>query len=134
MTSAYIKNNEEKHVDAELKSIDSSYLKLYAFTLVAGQNFSSGDTSASVILNREFLTEIGFTDPDEVIGLKMPGIGRNGAFVKGVVENFHSGSIHGKIRPCVFINNPGSFRIVNIKLEASSGNSKTALPGEICQP
>ena len=125
------KNNEEKHVDAELKSIDSSYLKLYSFTLVAGQNFSSSDTSASVILNREFLTEVGFTNPDEVIGLKMPGIGKNGAFVKGVVENFHSGSIHGKIRPCVFINNPGSFRIVNIKLEVSSSNSKIALPGEI---
>lgn len=128
---SFFKNNEEKHVDAELKSIDSSYLKLYSFTLVAGQNFSSSDTSASVILNREFLTEVGFTNPDEVIGLKMPGIGRNGAFVKGVVENFHSGSIHGKIRPCVFINNPGSFRIVNIKLEVSSSNSKIALPGEI---
>jgi putative ABC transport system permease protein len=125
------KNNEEKHIDAELKSIDSSYLKLYSFTLVAGQNFSSGDTSASVILNREFLSEVGFTDPNEVIGLKMPGIGRNGAFIKGVVENFHSGSIHGKIRPCVFINDPGSFHIVNIKLEVLSINSKTALAGEI---
>jgi putative ABC transport system permease protein len=125
------RNNEEKQVDAELKSIDSSYLKLYSFTIVAGQNFSALDTSASVILNREFLTETGFINPNEVIGLKMPGVGRNGAFVKGVVENFHSGSIHGKIRPCVFINNPGSYRIVSIKLEASSVNSKSALPGEI---
>ncbi len=125
------KNNEKKQVVAELKSIDSSYLKLYSFSLVAGQNFSFRDTSSSVILNREFLTEVGFTDPNEVIGLKMPGIGRNGAFVKGVVENFHSGSIHGKIRPCVFINYPGDYRIVNIKLEPSSSNSKSALPSEI---
>jgi len=119
------KNNEEKRIDAELKSIDSSYLKLYSFTLLAGQNFSASDTSATVILNREFLAEVGFNNPNEAIGLKMPGVGRNGAFIKGVVENFHSGSIHDKIRPCVFINDPGDYRIANIKLETS--NSKNAL-------
>jgi putative ABC transport system permease protein len=128
------KNNEKKEVDAEIKSIDSSYLNMYSFTILAGQNFTSGDTSNSVILNREFLTEVGYTNPNDAIGLKMPGIGKNGAFIKGVVEDFHSGSLHDKIRPCVFINDPGSYRIVNIKLESSSINKKGrsgVLPGEI---
>ena len=118
------RNNEKKDVDAELKSIDSSYLNLYSFRLLAGKNFTSKDTSATVILNREFLTETGFTNPDDVIGLKMPGIGRDGATIIGVVDDFHSGSLHGKIRPCVFYNFPGAYQFLNIKLESSdAGNS-----------
>src|SRR5665647_768446 len=42
--------------------------------------------------------------------------------IKGVVGDFHSGSLRNEIRPCVFFNNPGGFGIVNIKL-LSSGNS-----------
>jgi putative ABC transport system permease protein len=122
------RNNEKKDVDAELKSIDSSYLKLYSFNLIAGQNFASKDTSASVILNREFLTETGFTNPNDVIGLKMPGMGKDGAIVKGVVEDFHSGSLHGKIRPCVFYSYPGDYRVVNIKLESSAHIGKSGIP------
>jgi putative ABC transport system permease protein len=114
------RNNEKKDVDAELKSIDSAYLKLYNFKLLAGQNFTSKDTSATVLLNREFLTETGFTDPNDVIGLKMPGIGRDGAIIKGVVEDFHSGSLHEKIRPCVFYSDPGDYSVANIKLESSA--------------
>ena len=115
-----------------MKSIDSSYLNLYSFNLIAGQNFTSKDTSATVLLNREFLTETGFTDPNDVIGLKMPGMGRDGATVKGVVEDFHSGSLHGKIRPCVFYSNPGAYRVVNIKLESSAITGKSGiLPGDL---
>ncbi|MGC1390727.1 MAG: ABC transporter permease [Bacteroidales bacterium] len=121
------RNNEKKDIEAELKSIDSSYLKLYSFKLIAGQNFTSKDTLASVILNREFLTETGFTNPNDVIGLKMLGMGRDGAIVKGVVEDFHSGSLHGKIRPCVFYSNPGDFRFVNIKMESSPISRKSSI-------
>jgi ABC-type antimicrobial peptide transport system permease subunit len=121
------RNNEKKDVDAELKSIDSSYLQFYSFKLIAGRNLSSKDTSLTVLLNREFLTETGFSDPNDVIGLKIPGEGRDRAIVKGVVEDFHSGSLHGKIRPCVFYSNPGAYRVVNIKLESSAIMGKSGI-------
>jgi ABC-type antimicrobial peptide transport system permease subunit len=133
-TFSIFKNNEEKKVDAEIKSIDSSYLNMYSFTILGGQNFSSGDTSNSVILNREFLAEVGFTNPNDAIGSKILGISKDGSIIKGVVEDFYSGSLHDKIRPCVFINNPGSYRIVNIKLESSTINKSGRsgiLPGKI---
>jgi putative ABC transport system permease protein len=62
-----------------------------------------------------------------VIGLKIPGGGRDRAIVKGVVEDFHSGSLHGKIRPCVFYSNPGAYRVVNIKLESSAIMGKSGI-------
>jgi hypothetical protein len=124
--SSYI-NNQEKRIDAEIKFVDSSYLNLYSFTLIAGQNFSSKDTSAAIILNSEFLLEIGFKNADEAIGAIIKGPGGMSLNIKGVVGDFHSGSLRDKIRPCVFFNNPGGFGIVNIKLLSSgaSGNNNT---------
>jgi putative ABC transport system permease protein len=131
--SSYI-NNQEKRIDAEIKFVDSSYLNLYSFTLIAGQNFSLKDTSATIILNSEFLLEIGFKNADEAIGAIIKGPGGMRLNIKGVVGDFHSGSLRDKIRPCVFYNNPGGFGIVNIKLSSSGSSGKNnakALPGEI---
>jgi putative ABC transport system permease protein len=119
--SSYI-NNKEKKIDAEIKFVDRSYLNLYSFTLIAGQNFSSKDTSAAIILNSEFLLEIGFKNADEAVGAIIKGPDGMRLNIKGVVGDFHSGSLRDKIRPCVFFNNPRGFGIVNIKL-LSSGNS-----------
>lgn len=113
------KNNESKKIDAEIKSIDSSFLKMYSFSFAAGQNFSSTDTGFSVIVNREFLNETGFTNVNEALGVKIEGVRNGGAYIKGIVEDFHSGSLHDEIRPCVFINNPGAYRTVNIRLAHS---------------
>jgi putative ABC transport system permease protein len=131
---ALFKGNEKKQLDAEIKSIDTSYLMMYSFTLLAGQNFSTKDTAFGVIVNNEFLFETGFTNPDEALGVRIGGIGKNAAYIKGIVNNFHSGSLHDEIRPCVFINNPGAYRTVNIRLTSSGkekGRRKEALPGDI---
>jgi putative ABC transport system permease protein len=127
-------NNEKKSIDAELKSIDSSYLKLYSFDFLAGQNFTVSDTVNTIIVNMEFLTELGISDPNKALGIKIEGIAKDGAYIKGVVRDFHSGSLHDKIRPCLFYNNPGSFMTVNIKISTFGSNSRSntgILPGDI---
>ena len=110
-------NNEQKIIDAEHKSIDTSYIKIYSFELLAGQNFSSIDTSNTVLVNREFLTEMGIFTADEAVGMNIQGPDRSLLVIKGIVGDFHSGSLRDLIRPCVFISSPGGYRTVNIKLE-----------------
>jgi putative ABC transport system permease protein len=130
--SSYI-NNQEKRVDAEIKYIDTAYLNLYSFKLLAGQNFSSKDSTA-IILNSEFLLETGFKNADEAIGAAIRGPGGMKLIIKGVVGDFHSGSLRNEIRPCVFFNNPDGFGIVNIKLLSLGGSgikNAKALSGEI---
>lgn len=123
-------NNEQKIIDAEHKSIDSSYIKIYSFKLLAGQNFSSTDTTNTVLVNREFLTETGISTADEAVGQIILGPFRNRMIIKGVVEDFHSGSLRDKIRPCVFIVNPGGYRVINIKLEDTDIAGKST-PGRL---
>jgi ABC-type antimicrobial peptide transport system permease subunit len=127
-------NNEKKSIDAELKSIDSSYLKLYSFDFLAGQNFTVSDTVNTIIVNMEFLTELGISDPNKALSLNIEGIAKNGAYIEGVVRDFHSGSLHDKIRPCLFYNNPQSFSTVNIKMISGGFNTRSKsgiLPGDI---
>jgi putative ABC transport system permease protein len=121
------KNNEEKRIDAEIKLIDSSYLNLYSFRLIAGHNFSLHDTAGAIILNREFLLEIGLKNSDEAIGTIIKGPGGMRLYITGVVEDFHSGSLHEEIRPCVFLNNPAGYRTVNIKLSYSGAAGRSRL-------
>ena len=117
-------NNEKKSIDAELKSIDSSYLKLCSFDLIAGRNLTAGDTVNSIVVNMEFLTELGISDPNQALSMNIEGIGKNGSYIKGIVKDFHSGSLHDKIRPCLFYINPRSYSTVNIKMTASGNTVK----------
>lgn len=108
--------DEFKTIDAEHKSVDTSYIDIYSFSLLAGNNFSITDTTNTILVNREFLTETGIKSADEAVGLNIRGPEGNRLMIKGVVEDFHSGSLHGQVRPCVFINSPRGFSTVNIKL------------------
>lgn len=130
---SYFNNNAEKRIDAEIKLVDSSYLNLYSFRLAAGRNFSSGDTTGAIILNMEFLLEIGL-NKDEAVGKVIQGPGGNRLYIIGVVEDFHSGSLRDEIRPCVFYNSPPGFRTLNIELSNSRTTGKNRavnLPGDL---
>ncbi len=133
--SAFI-NNEKISIDAEIKSIDASYLKVYAFKLLAGENLATNDSAFNIVTNREFITEMGYKNVNDAIGVHIQGIGKDGANIKGIVEDFYSGSMHDKIRPCVFINNPKGFSIMSVRLahdaELTKGKS-AVLPGDINQ-
>ncbi len=128
------RGDEEIKIDAEIKSVDTSYMDLYAFTFLSGNNFSRYDTGSSVIVNKEFLTETGFNNVDEAIGTQIRGYGNFNGSIRGVVQDFHSGSLHNEIRPCLFINNPSSYNTVNIRLsytEASKNRESEILPGDL---
>jgi putative ABC transport system permease protein len=127
------KNNEMVTIDCELKSIDTSFIRVYSFKMLAGENFASSDTALNIIVNRKFTSEIGFKTVEEALGSYIQGITRRPACIKGVVENFYSGSLHDKIRPCAFTYSPNRASIMNIKL-ADSGTGKSAVnPGDIDQ-
>lgn len=125
-TSVSIVNNDElKKLDTELKFIDTAYLSLYDFRIIAGENFTSTDSSNVVIVNKEFLLESGFVKAEDCLGTAINGPQGN-IYITGVVDDFHSGSLRDEIRPCVFYNNPAAFRNVNIKI-----SSPIAASGEI---
>lgn len=122
-----LKNNEKVVIDTEIKYVDSTFFKVYSFRMLAGTNFSATDTALSIIVNRKFITEMGFNNPGEAVGTFVYGMTRRPATIKAVVENFYAGSLHDRIRPCTFLNNSNGFRIMNLKL-ADTGTKDKGMP------
>ena len=116
-TVSMFRNKETRTIDAEIKSIDTTYIKLYALNLLAGDNLAANDTAFNLLVNNELVSELGFKNNGEAIGAHIDGFRRNGATIKGVVNDFYSGSLHNKIRPVIMMANPNGYATMSIKLE-----------------
>ncbi len=87
----------------DINEVDSEYFHLFDMKLLQGRFFqrdSIRDRKESFVLNRSAVEAIGINNP---IGLKItfcPGgsMEREGIVI-GVVENYHTESLHSKIRP-----------------------------------
>lgn len=118
--SVYDKKNE---IDTENKLVDNSYFDIYSFNFISGSKFLPNDTINTIIVNREFVSTAGFINEKDALGAAVYGISYQPVYIKGVVENFHSGSLHNQIRPCVFQNIHRWYRTVNIKLTSLKGEN-----------
>jgi putative ABC transport system permease protein len=114
---AYDNAAKEAKEFALYKFTDSDYLKTYNLELAAGRNFQRSDSISEFIINAQFVKQLGETDPNNVLNKKMviAGGGLKGRIV-GVVKDFHATSFKDKINPVLFINLPGNFRMVGVKL------------------
>ncbi|HLL96967.1 MAG TPA: FtsX-like permease family protein, partial [Spirosoma sp.] len=80
---------------------DASYLNTYGLRLVAGRNIMPSDTIREYLINETLLHQMGFRDPQQVLGktlqyhlssVPMP--------IVGVVKDFHDKSLREAIGPC----------------------------------
>ena len=79
------------------KNGDTSYIGVYGIKLLAGRNLLPIDTSREYLINETFMRNLGFTEPHEVVGETL---GERHSIV-GVVQDFHTGSLHSAIPPTV---------------------------------
>lgn len=107
----------------QVKIIDKSYLETYGISLVAGRNISN-DTVRSYLLSEKAVEQLGFSSPEQAIGLTMRIWGKNAAVI-GVVEDFHSTSLHDQIEPMAFWYDPTHLNNTAIKL--GEGDWKTTI-------
>ncbi len=102
----------------ECQFVDPEYINLYQMKLVAGRNFTSADTSGSIILNQTLVKKLNYKDPEEAIG-SLVKMGEEVLTVVGVVKDFHTGSLKDGMEKVGLVYNPRAFNIASIKLSAS---------------
>lgn len=76
---------------------DTSYIAVYGIRLLAGRNLLPIDTAREFLINETFMRKLGFTEPRDVIGKTS----RENYSIVGVVEDFHTKSLHSPIQPTV---------------------------------
>jgi putative ABC transport system permease protein len=79
------------------KGGDTTYFRLYNIRLLAGRNVTPIDSVKEYVINETYLKTLGFTDPNDILGRQV-----NGTTIVGVMNDFHTKSLHKKIEPLVF--------------------------------
>ena len=129
------KGPEERHT-VQIKTIDLSYLETYGMKMVAGRWFTEAEEHAvleaddpwkanfTYILNEAGARTLGFTNPADIVGKKITtGINEINAEVIGVVEDFHTTSLHDPIEPVLMIILPQFYYDAGIKVNAEDLSS-----------
>jgi ABC-type lipoprotein release transport system permease subunit len=108
----------------EVKPVDEQYLALYDIKLLAGDSLRKGDSG--ILVNEAFLKEIGMTDPQEAIQ-EVVTIGGQAVTIKGVVQDFHTLSLHQKINPLMLVYMEDKFQLASIRLRMAEAQQAIAI-------
>jgi len=114
--------SDEQRKDTQIKNIDGNYIDLYNLALIAGKNLTDLDTTTGYVVNREFAKVAGFLNPDDILDKRILIWGKLYPVV-GVVENFHTTSLHQKIEPTAMFNRASNYRTLSVKVNPSNYKS-----------
>ena len=108
----------------EVKHIDEHYLELYDISLLAGETLTEGDND--IIVNEALLQEIGITDPQRALQETIT-IGGQEVTIKGVVQDFHTLSLHEKIYPLILVNMENRFQLASLKIDLAQASEAISM-------
>jgi putative ABC transport system permease protein len=83
-----------------VKIVDNDYIDTYGMMMVAGDQELPGDSADRFIVNESFVRALGIQNPEEALGKNVKIWGRE-APITGVVQDFHTVSLHKPIEPTI---------------------------------
>jgi putative ABC transport system permease protein len=116
----------------EQLTTDDKYLDTYRIPMVAGKFFEPRDAApGQVVLNERAALALGFPNAESAIGQSLHIVNTaNRYLVKGVVKDFHFGSMAAQIQPIFFmsVNDYPTYRYLSFKIQPENvGESMAAL-------
>ncbi len=131
----------QENYNVEMKPVDRFYLETYGIKLKAGRWFSESDEKEAnrpvspkeiessneiefvYIVNESAAKRLGFSNPSEIIGKKITtGFYDANKEVVGVVEDFHTASLHDEIAPVVLMILPEFYYEAGLKIHPENFN------------
>ena len=116
---------DETYTMISVKLGDPDYLNLYKIKLLAGDNLRTSDTVNAILINETFLHQLGFKNPQQVIGKILKWNGDNRVPITGVIADFHEKSMHEQIKPLVIAHWASHERVINIALRPQDPEHRT---------
>lgn len=114
---------EQEAVPFEYMSVDTSFIRNFGLTLVAGRNLPAASKSNNaIVINEAAVKLLGYDHPSEVIGeLVEAGIYENPVEVVGVMKDFkfQTPVMEDGIGPLMFRNQPERFSYLNVRIAST---------------
>lgn len=102
---------------ASLEICEPDYLPLFGLRIIAGRNLYPSDTIREVLINETCARELGFVHPEDALGKPVTtGMGGKGGPIVGIVQDFHSESLHKAIPPFFFMASENPVMGVSVRL------------------
>ena len=100
---------------------DANYLQTYGLSLVAGRNIVPSDTIREYLINETLLHQLGFRNPQQVLGKTMQYyLSPVPLPIVGVVRDFHQKSLREPIGPCFIASYGNRYAQAGIRISAQN--------------
>jgi putative ABC transport system permease protein len=125
----YLPADPDNRFDMQVVGIDHYFLETYGTNLISGQNVGPGmdrRREGRFLINETAVGKLGFIDVQRALGQELVVGDRRGPII-GVIEDFHSESLHGAIEPTVFYNwarTAVTLRVANSDVESTLTGAK----------
>jgi putative ABC transport system permease protein len=114
--------NAAKPVDfnADLKWSDADVFKTYGLQMVAGRPYEASDTVKEFVVNESLVKQLGFRNPQDILGKKMKFWDWMKGTIVGVVKDFNTASMKYSMTPTVLA--PWKYVYGTIAVKLQPGN------------
>jgi predicted permease len=109
-------------VSGNLKTADENYIELFHLKLIAGRNLPAEKDTKDAVVNRKLTQTLGYKSPEEALGDKFKYADNLNFTIVGVVEDFHTVSLHEPIENVILSNLPWNIFEVAMKINTAGGN------------
>jgi len=110
---------DEQRKDTQVKTADGDYVDLFALKIISGKGLVDLDTATEYVVNKKFARVAGFADPTAIVGKRVKIWGKVYPVV-GVVEDFHTTSLHNAIEPTVLMNRLSHYRTLAVRINPNN--------------
>jgi putative ABC transport system permease protein len=93
-------NNNIVKLNSNVKFADHNFIETFQIELLHGENLIESDTATRFLVNESFAKGLGFKNAEEAIGIPVNMWG-NRAVITGIVKDFHTNSLHQRLRPTI---------------------------------
>jgi ABC-type antimicrobial peptide transport system permease subunit len=115
MGSNFSMEGNDKYYETQIKTVDSSYVRVFGIPLIAGKNVFDYDTAQGFLVNEKLSTMVGYSNPNDILGKTLRVWGKKLPVI-GVVKDFHTMSLREPIEATVLMNRIRDYRSLAIKI------------------
>jgi putative ABC transport system permease protein len=119
-------NDVQDYQNYEYSAIDENFLDLYGIRLIAGRNLTSADSSKNILVNETLMKNLGYGNPQEIVGAKLKLGGGDGLVqVVGVINDYYGNSLKERVDNIAMDANAGRYRQVSVRLDLAPDQNMT---------
>ncbi|WP_276371834.1 ABC transporter permease [Chryseolinea sp. H1M3-3] len=118
-------NDVQDFQNYEYSAIDENFLDLYGIRLIAGRNLTPADSSKNILVNEALMKNLGYTNPQDIVGAELKLGGDGLVHVVGVINDYYGNSLKERVDNIALDANADRYRQVSVRLNLAAGQNMT---------